>query len=88
MPVRDIIEAMKKPKATYTYKEVRSILLELRNGTWPNGAEPHLNEDVLYFVNVINAFERKGVVVDPHRKPSPNCLHAEPSKDTSTPTTP
>lgn len=28
------------------------------------------NLDVLYFVNVINAFERKGVVLDPYRKPS------------------
>jgi hypothetical protein len=61
---------MKRPKATYTYKEVRSILLELRNGKWPKGFGIHADSDVLYFVNVINAFERKGVVLDPHRKPS------------------
>ncbi len=61
---------MKKPKATYTYKEVRSILLELRRGTWPKGYDVHADKDVLYFVNVINAFEGKGVVLDPHRKPS------------------
>lgn len=65
---------LKKPKATYTYKEVRSILLELRNGRWPKGMinpnTENANLDVLYFVNVINAFERKGVVLDPYRKPS------------------
>jgi hypothetical protein len=61
---------MKKPKATYTYKEVRSILLELKRGTWPKGHGVHADLDVLYFLNVTRAFESKGVVLDPYRKPS------------------